>query len=134
MTTRRDFLSSSAAAGGALLGSATLSRAFFEAARAAIKADVKFTFVDDYDFLTEHKIDKATPWAMLKDNDDGMMSVKNARAIKGGLPFRPLADTVRDTLAWWPTVPEARRSKPRVTNSAEAERKALADWHARKGG
>ena len=62
-----------------------------------------------------------------------MMSVKNQKAIAAGLTFRPLADTIRDTLAWWPTVPEARRAKPRFTISPEMEAKALADWHAVKG-
>jgi 2'-hydroxyisoflavone reductase len=61
-----------------------------------------------------------------------MMSIKNGRAIKAGLTFRPLDVTVRDTLAWWPTVPEARRTKPHFTITPEMEAKALADWHARK--
>jgi len=105
---------------------------FYRAAAEAIKADVKFTYVDDYDFLAAHKIDESIPWAMLRGNDDGMMSVKNDRAIAAGLTFRPLAATVRDTLAWWPTVPEARRLKPRFTISEEKEAAALADWHKRK--
>jgi len=62
-----------------------------------------------------------------------MMSVKNEKAIAAGLTFRPLADTVRDTLAWWPSVPAARREKPRFAISPETEAKALADWHALKG-
>jgi nucleoside-diphosphate-sugar epimerase len=107
------------------------AREFYEAARAALEADVTFTYVDDYDFLAAHKIDEAIPWAMLRGNDDGMMSIKNGRAIKAGLTFRPLDVTVRDTLAWWPTVPEARRTKPRFTITPELEAKALADWHAR---
>jgi 2'-hydroxyisoflavone reductase len=60
-----------------------------------------------------------------------MMSIRNARALKAGLTFRPLTDTVRDTLAWWPTVPEARRAKPRFTITPEIEAKALEDWRAR---
>ena len=105
--------------------------AFYEAARAALDAKATFVYVDDYDFLAEHKIDEAIPWAMLKGNDYGMMSVKNDRAIGAGLSFRPLATTVRDTLAWWPTVPEARRTKPHFTIAPEGEAKALADWRAR---
>lgn len=66
-------------------------------------------WVDDYDFLEQHKIDEAIPWALLKGNDFGMMSVQNAKAREAGLTFRPLATTVRDTLAWWLTVPDARR-------------------------
>jgi hypothetical protein len=40
---------------------------------------------------------------------------------------------VRDTLAWWPTVAEARRLKPRFTITPEIEKTALADWHASHG-
>jgi 2'-hydroxyisoflavone reductase len=109
------------------------AREFYPAAAAAIDAKVSFTFVDDYDFLAAHKIDEAIPWAMLKGNDYGMMSVNNGKAIAAGLTFRPLAMTVRDTLAWWPTVPQARRDNPRFTIKPEQEATALADWHKLHG-
>ena len=108
-----------------------VAKDFYPAAAAALKADVKFTYVDDYHFLAAHKIEESIPWAMLRGNDDGMMSVKNGKAIAAGLTFRPLDVTVRDTLAWWPTVPEARRLKPRFSITPEIEKQALADWHAR---
>src|ERR1043165_1205140 len=108
----------------------TASEFYAEATR-VINPSAKLTFVDDYDFLTANKIDEAIPWAMLKGNDDGMMSVRNDRAIAEGLGFRPLDVTLRDALAWWPTVPEARRQKPRFTITPETEAKALAAWHAR---
>ena len=108
-----------------------LVRDFYQQAAAALHADVKFTFVDDYDFLLAHKIDESIPWAPLRGNLDGMMSIANAKAIAEGLTFRSLADTVKDTLAWWPSVPEARRAKPKFTITPEIEAQALADWHAR---
>jgi 2'-hydroxyisoflavone reductase len=103
---------------------------FLEQAKAALNADVKFTWIDDYDFLAAHGIDEAIPWARLAGNDDGMMSIRNDRAIAAGLTFRPLATTVRDTLAWWPAVLEARRQAPKFAITPEKEAKALADWHA----
>jgi 2'-hydroxyisoflavone reductase len=106
------------------------SRAFYQAAAAAIDPKVKLTFIDDYDFLEAHKIQVAIPWAMLKGNEYGMMSIKNDKAVKAGLTFRPLATTMRDTLAWWPTVPAARQEKPRFSITPEREAAALADWHA----
>jgi 2'-hydroxyisoflavone reductase len=109
-----------------------LAHDFYREAAKAIDAHLTFVDVDDYDFLTEHKIDEAIPWAMLKGNDDGMMSVKNGKAIAAGLRFRPLATTVRDTLAWWPTVPQARQDKPHFTITPDQEAKALADWKARR--
>lgn len=108
------------------------ARHFYERAAAAIDAKVKYVYVDDYDFLIAHKIEEAIPWALLKGNDYGMMSIKNDRAIGAGLSFRPLAATVRDTLAWWPTVPATRREKPRFSITPEQERQALADWAARR--
>lgn len=105
---------------------------FYDQAVTALGAKVQLTHVDDYDFLAAHKIDEAIPWAYLKGNDYGMMSVKDDRVVAAGLKYRPLATTLRDTLAWWPTVPDARRAKPRFTITPEQEATALADWHARK--
>jgi 2'-hydroxyisoflavone reductase len=110
---------------------ALTARSFYQQAAAALDAKVTFTYVDDYAFLAEHKIEEAIPWALLKGNDYGMMSIKNDRAIAAGLSFRPLATTVRDTLAWWPTVPDERRAKPKFSITPEIEAKALADWRGR---
>ena len=106
---------------------------FLEQARAALGSDAKFTWVDDYAFLSKHKIEEAIPWAMLKGNDDGMMSIRHERAEAAGLKYRPLAATVRDTLAWWSTVPEPRRKSPKFTITPAPGGEALADWHTRKG-
>ncbi|WP_165226619.1 NAD-dependent epimerase/dehydratase family protein [Aquisphaera insulae] len=106
---------------------------FLEQARAALHSDAQFIRIDDYDFLTAHKIEEAIPWAMLRGNDDGMMSIRHARAESAGLTYRPLADTVRDTRAWWDTEPEARRKAPKFAISPQQEAKALAAWKARKG-
>jgi 2'-hydroxyisoflavone reductase len=105
---------------------------FLDGARAALNATATFTYVDDYAFLEQHKIDEAIPWAMLKGNDDGMMSIRFERALAAGLTYRPLATTVRDTLAWWSTVPDARRKAPKFTITAEQEAQALADWRTVK--
>jgi nucleoside-diphosphate-sugar epimerase len=106
---------------------------FLEQASAALGSSASFTWVDDYDFLAKHRIEEAIPWAMLKGNDDGMMSIGHARAEAAGLKYRPLATTVRDTLEWWKTVPDARRKSPRFSISTEQESQALAAWHARTG-
>jgi 2'-hydroxyisoflavone reductase len=107
---------------------------FLEQAKAALNAEVKFTWVDDYAFLAAHEIDEAIPWGRLAGNDDGMMSISSKKAIAAGLTFRVLATTVRDTLAWWATVPEARRNAPKFAITPEKEVKALADWRARTRG
>ena len=75
-------------------------------------------------------IEEAIPWAMLKGNDDGMMSIRHDRAEAAGLKYRPLAVTVRDTLAWWDTVPKTRRESPRFAISPAKEAEAIAAWRA----
>jgi 2'-hydroxyisoflavone reductase len=110
------------------------AREFYAAAAKALDASARFTFVDDYAFLSEHKIEEAIPWAMLKGNDFGMMSIKTDKAVGAGLTYRPLATTVRDTLAWWPSVPEERRTKPRFAITPEQEATALAAWRSRGKG
>lgn len=104
---------------------------FLTQAAAALNSTSRFVWVDDYAFLEQQGITEAIPWVMLKGNDFGHTHVRNDRARAAGLAFRPLADTVRDTLAWWPTVPEARRASPRFAITPAQEVAALAAWKAR---
>lgn len=60
----------------------------------------------------------------------GRTSVSKARAA--GLGYRPLRDTVRDTLAWWRKLPQERRAKPKAGLSAQREAEVLAAWHAQE--
>ncbi|SDY72878.1 2'-hydroxyisoflavone reductase [Lysobacter sp. yr284] len=60
----------------------------------------------------------------------GRTSVNKARAA--GLGYRPLRDTVRDTLAWWRKLPQERRAKPKAGLSAQREAEVLAAWHAQE--
>jgi 2'-hydroxyisoflavone reductase len=105
---------------------------WLDQARAAIDSAAKFVHIDDYEFLSKHGIEEAIPWAMLRGNDDGMMSILHDRAQGAGLTYLPLAATVRDTLAWWDTVPLARRESPKFTISPAKEVEALASWRARR--
>jgi 2'-hydroxyisoflavone reductase len=105
--------------------------AFLQEASRAIGSTSTFTWIPDHAFLKAHAIQGAVPWIMLEGNNEGHTSIRNAKAVAAGLRFRPLAETVRDTLAWWPSVPEARRNAPRFAITAEHEAKALADWKAR---
>jgi len=106
------------------------SRTFYKAARRTLNRDAALTYIEDYAFLKSHGIEYSIPWAMLEGSSEGMMSIRNDRAIAAGLTFRPLDETLRDTLAWWPSVPEERRTNPKFAITPEIESKALADWHA----
>jgi len=115
-------------------------RDFYTQAAAALNAKVTFVYVDDYDFLDSQKISDCVPFIMLRGNDYGHTSAKNAKAIAAGLKFRPLATTVRDTFTWWSTVvPEDRRKKAVLAAEPghfaivpEQEAAALAAWKAKK--
>ena len=72
-----------------------------------------------------------TVWVPPVDEYAGFGSASIERAKAAGLTFRPLADTARDTLAWWNTLDEDRRSKPRAGLAADKEGKVLAAWRGR---
>jgi len=50
----------------------------------------------------------------------------NRRARDAGLTFRPLADTVRDTLDWWHTLPASRQTTLKFGLSAAREAEVIA--------
>lgn len=99
---------------------------FLAQAAQALNSSSEFVWVEDYDLLEANEVFGAVPWVMLRGNDYGHMSNSNAKALAAGLTMRPLAQTVRDTLAWWDTVPEARRADPGFSISAESEAALLA--------
>ncbi|MCA8976243.1 MAG: NAD-dependent epimerase/dehydratase family protein [Planctomycetes bacterium] len=63
----------------------------------------------------------------------GRSMVSNARAVANGLEFRPIADTIRDTLHWART---ERGERPFTRTGLRPEREAelLAKWHASQDG
>jgi 2'-hydroxyisoflavone reductase len=115
-------------------GPATVMTApeFYKLARKTLNKGATLTFIDDYDFLATHQIEYSIPWAMLRGNEEGMMSINIDKAIAAGLRHRPLATTLKDTLAWWPSVPEERRSKPGFAITPEIEALALEHWRKKK--
>ena len=99
-------------------------------------SDAAFTWADGK-FLEEHEVapwSDMPVWVPLDGDDAGHPFVKVNRAVKAGLGFRPLADTVRDTLAWWDTVSAERREKPmRAGLTPEREAEVLKAWHELHG-
>ncbi len=70
---------------------------------AATAFDVKSTFIniDDYDFLSEHRVTNIVPWIMPVGNNAGSALINNEKGIANGLTFRNLKDTVTETYNWW---------------------------------
>ena len=55
-------------------------------------------------------------------------SIESAR--RTGLKSRPLEETVRDTLAWFQSLPADRQAKLRAGLDGQKEIDTLKDWHA----
>jgi len=108
----------------------TMSR-FLDEAQRAVGPTARLTRVDDYDFLAEQKLRFACPWILPLGDSANTMNISNARAIEAGLTFRPIDLTLRDTLAWWQSLPEDRRAKNRFVLTSEREAEILAAWKAR---
>ncbi|MCB9704089.1 MAG: NAD-dependent epimerase/dehydratase family protein [Myxococcales bacterium] len=91
----------------------------------------------DADFLAAHEVApwmELTVWVPPQSEEGGLTQVKIDRALAAGLAFRPLQETAADTLAWWQTLPEERRAKPRAGLDPAKEEAVLAAWRAAKGG
>jgi len=62
----------------------------------------------------------------------GFSAYDISKALGAGLTFRPLAETARDTLIWWKSLPLEEQTL-RTGLDPEKETAILADWHARNG-
>lgn len=99
-------------------------------ARDATGSDATFTWVDA-GFLAAQEV---APWSQmpvwLPPTGDyaGFASRDISKALAHGLSFRPYADTVRATLAWFSTLPAERQAALRAGITAEREAAVLAAW------
>ena len=95
------------------------------------KSNTRLTWVDEQ-FLLDAGVG---PWVEMplwipeKENQTGMMQINCDKATADGLRFRPLSDTIRDTLAWDTT--RASDIEWRAGMKHEREAELLAKWHAR---
>ncbi|ODU42091.1 NAD-dependent epimerase/dehydratase family protein [uncultured Aquimonas sp.] len=86
------------------------------------------------EFLAEQNV---SPWGDMpvwvpgQGESAGFSRHRNDRALAKGLSFRPLADTVAATLAWFDAQPEERRATLRAGIKPEREAEVLAAWRAR---
>jgi 2'-hydroxyisoflavone reductase len=100
-------------------------------------SDAGFTWVPGA-FLEEHEVSawmNMPCWLPAEGEYAGFGTRSVAKAVGAGLVFRPLEDTIGDTLDWYDELPEDRREgvTARAGLSAEREAEVLAAWHARQG-
>jgi 2'-hydroxyisoflavone reductase len=82
-----------------------------------------------YDFLKQHNVAAWSDMPVWAGDELGLSRTKIDKALTKGLTFRPLADTTRDTLAWFKSLPQDRQSKLRAGLTPEREAEVLAAWH-----
>ena len=105
----------------------------FETCHEVSGSDAMFTWVTK-EFLDEHEVaawSDMPVWVPLDGEDAGHPFVRVDPAVKAGLVYRPIGETVRDTLDWWANVDQERKDKPmRSGLTAVREMELLAAWHA----
>lgn len=130
-----------------------------DACKKASASDARFTWADA-GFLEEQKVSAwgdMPVWVPPSGESAGFHRRTIERATKAGLTFRPVMDTVRDTLAWWPKEVERRarvtqelieqakkdgKAQPPLADPTQLragikpdrEAQVLAAWHAKYPG
>jgi 2'-hydroxyisoflavone reductase len=98
--------------------------------KAAEKANSNFIWVSE-EFLTQQKVEPWSDMPVWTGKESGLARTNITRALAKGLTFRPLADTARDTLAWFKSLPQDRQSKLRAGLTPDREAEVLAAWNKR---
>lgn len=106
-------------------------REVLDTCRSVSGSDARFTWVPDT-FLIDQGVG---PWMEMtlwvpEEGHAGFFTFDNSKAIAAGLRFRPLPETVRDTLDWARTRPEA--YEWRAGLKPERELELLRDFHQRQ--
>ena len=99
--------------------------------KAALKSNARFTWVTE-DFLTHQKVQPWSDMPVWTGRESALARANIDRAMSKGLTFRPLAETARDTLAWFRSLPQDRQLKMRAGLTPEREAEVLAAWHKNK--
>ena len=103
--------------------------------RAVTTAETRFTWVDT-DFLRERGVRPYSDlpvWMPARDGREGFARFDITPEVERGLTFRPLADTVRDSLAFFHALPEARQAQLKAGLAPAREQALLAEWKSLKG-
>jgi len=93
----------------------------------AFNSDATFTWVTA-DFLEKQKVEAWSDMPVWTGEESGMARTNITRALAQGLTFRPLAETARDTPAWFKSQPQDRQSKLRAGLMPEREAGVLTAW------
>jgi 2'-hydroxyisoflavone reductase len=98
---------------------------------AAVGSDAELVPVDG-EYLVEQGVDGAQLPLWPEGGVENVLAMSTARAEAAGLTHRPMADVVRDTLAWAQANPD-QSTNPRAGISPEREQELLSGWAASRG-
>jgi 2'-hydroxyisoflavone reductase len=113
-------------------GDFTMGALLAASRRASPGAVTRITWVPE-EFLAAHwKAEELDlpPWSPLKGDSAAASLTSVMAALRAGLRSRPLEETVRDTLAWFQTLPAERQAKLRAGLDPTKEAQTLREWHA----
>jgi 2'-hydroxyisoflavone reductase len=108
-------------------------KALLEECRAATGSNASFTWVKD-EFLLDRDVTpwtEAPLWIPRQYERAAFQETSCDKAIRAGLKFRPLAETILDTLAW--DTARTAGTERRAGLDAEKERRLLEAWHESRG-
>lgn len=100
--------------------------------KAALSANANFTWANA-EFLKEQKVQAWSDMPVWAGDELGLARTKISGALRKTLTFRPLADTARDTLAWFKSQSQDRQSHLKAGLTPEREAEVLTAWHKQLG-
>jgi len=86
------------------------------------------------DFLAGHGLESWRQLQLWADGDlpiSGSLTWSATKAMEAGLTIRPLEQTIRDTVAWYKSLPAERQAAMRSGIPADKEAEVLSDWRER---
>jgi len=101
-----------------------------ETCRRELNNDARLVWVHET-FLHQKNL---APWSDLPvwiprvGESRGLSQISISRALAQGLSIRPLSQTIKDSIAWWRTLPPDRRETLRSGITLDTEREILASW------
>lgn len=104
-----------------------------DACRRVSGSDARFTWLPE-SFLAEEKVGpwmELPLWVPQEPDMLGFDAVSVERAVAAGLRFRPITETIRDTLSWTATLPPDRTRRAGLDPAKETE--ILRRWKERGG-
>ncbi len=74
---------------------------FATTSKRTFESQSNLVYIDDYDFLKQHRLRYLMPWVLDSEKYHGISRVSARKSIKNGLTYRAFSATMKDTHDWW---------------------------------